>query len=78
LHVLCEIVASLHDHDGKVAVAGFYDGTGELTPSRRQQIASVPFDAAGYLRELGVPQPRGEPGYTALERLRLLAAGPAR
>ena len=69
LHVLCEIVASLHDHDGKVAVAGFYDGVGELTPARRQQIAAVPFDVADYLRELGLPQPHGEPGYTTLERL---------
>ena len=76
--MLCEIVAGLHDHDGKVAVAGFYDGIGELTPSRRQQIASVPFDVAGLPPRARRPATRGEPGYTALERLRLLAAGPAR
>jgi acetylornithine deacetylase/succinyl-diaminopimelate desuccinylase-like protein len=69
LHVLCEIVASLRDHGGKVAVAGFYDGVPELPPARRRQLASVPFDAADYARELGVPQPYGEPGYTTLERL---------
>jgi len=69
LHALCDIVASLHDRDGTVAVAGFYDGIPALAPARRQQIASVPFDVAGYLDELGVPQPHGEPGYTTLERL---------
>jgi acetylornithine deacetylase/succinyl-diaminopimelate desuccinylase-like protein len=69
LHALCEIVASLHDHDGKVAVAGFYHGIPGLAPSRRQQIASVPFDVTDYIDKFGVPQPHGEPGYTTLERL---------
>ena len=69
LHVLCEIVASMHDHDGKVAVAGFYDGIPELTTARRQQIASVPFDVTDYVHKLGLSLLHGEPGYTTLERL---------
>jgi acetylornithine deacetylase/succinyl-diaminopimelate desuccinylase-like protein len=69
LHVLCDIVAGLHDHEGRVAVAGFYDGIPQLAPARRQQIASVPFDDAGYISDLGVPETYGEPGYTTLERL---------
>ncbi len=69
VHALCEILASLHDRDGAVAVAGFYDGIPELSPQRRADIAQVPFDGTGFLRDLGLSQARGEPGYSVLERL---------
>jgi acetylornithine deacetylase/succinyl-diaminopimelate desuccinylase-like protein len=69
LHALSEIVASLHDPDGRVAVDGFYDGIPELTPQRRREIASVPFDGTGFLRDLGLSHGHGEPGFTTLERL---------
>jgi acetylornithine deacetylase/succinyl-diaminopimelate desuccinylase-like protein len=69
LHALSEILASLHDSDGKVAVAGFYDGIVELTAQRRREIAAVPFDGTGFLRDLGLSQGHGEPGFTMLERL---------
>jgi acetylornithine deacetylase/succinyl-diaminopimelate desuccinylase-like protein len=69
LHVLSEILASLHTPHGGVAVAGFYDGIPELTPERRAEIAAVSFDESGYLTGLGLAQAHGEPGYTTLERL---------
>ena len=69
LHALAEILASLHDADGRVAVPGFYDGIPPLTAARRAEIAAVPFDEAGYLRDLGLAEPHGEPGYSTLERL---------
>ena len=47
LHALSRILASLHTPDGRVAVAGFYDGIPELAPGRRAEIAAVPFDEAG-------------------------------
>jgi acetylornithine deacetylase/succinyl-diaminopimelate desuccinylase-like protein len=69
LHALSEILASLHDKQGKVTVAGFYAGIAELTRDRRDEIALVPFDGTGYLHSLGLSQAHGEPGYTTLERL---------
>jgi acetylornithine deacetylase/succinyl-diaminopimelate desuccinylase-like protein len=69
LHALSEILASLHHRDGTVAVDGFYDGIPELSPQRRREIADVPFDAAGFLGELGLTQAHGEAGFTTLERL---------
>jgi acetylornithine deacetylase/succinyl-diaminopimelate desuccinylase-like protein len=69
LHALSEILASLHDPDGTVAVAGFYDGIPELSAQRRAEIATVPFDETGYLTELGLSRAHGEAGYTTLERL---------
>jgi len=69
LHVLSEILASLHTRDGTVAVAGFYDGIPELTQARRREIAAVAFDDAEYLRQLGLTGAHGERGFTTLERL---------
>jgi acetylornithine deacetylase/succinyl-diaminopimelate desuccinylase-like protein len=65
---MARLIASLHDPDGRVAVAGFYDRVRELTPSERADIASLPFDEARYLAQVGAPAAFGEPGYTTLER----------
>jgi acetylornithine deacetylase/succinyl-diaminopimelate desuccinylase-like protein len=69
LHALSEILASLHDRDGTVAVDGFYDGIPELTEQRRRELAEVPFDETGFLGELGLAEGHGEAGFTTLERL---------
>lgn len=65
---LAELVAGLHDADGRVAVAGFYDRVLDLTAEERAEIAAVPFAEADYLQQIGAPAPWGEPGYSALER----------
>jgi len=69
LHALSQILASLHDPAGRVAVAGFYDGIPPLTPERRREIAAVSFDETAYLHDLGLSEAHGEPGYSTLERL---------
>jgi len=69
LHVLSAILASLHDRDGTVAVAGFYDGIAPLTAARRRQLAAISFSEPQYLRDLGLTQAHGEAGYSTLERL---------
>lgn len=69
LHALARILSSLHDSDGKVAVAGFYDDVVPLTELEGESLARVPFDEEAYRREVGVPALYGEPGFTTLERL---------
>ena len=69
LHALSEILASLHRPDGTVAVEGFYDGIGELSPERRREIAAVPFDEREFLSALGLDRAHGEAGLSTLERL---------
>ena len=69
LHALSQILASLHDTDGGVAVPGFYDGIPVLTDARRAEIARIPFDESEFLADLGLAEAHGEPGYTTLERL---------
>ncbi|HEY7233406.1 MAG TPA: dipeptidase [Gemmatimonadaceae bacterium] len=68
LHAMARLIASLHEPNGKVAVAGFYDRVRELTPAERAAIAALPFDEAGYLAQVGAPATFGEPGFTTLER----------
>jgi acetylornithine deacetylase/succinyl-diaminopimelate desuccinylase-like protein len=69
LHALSQVLASLHDPGGRVAVAGFYDGITPLTQERRREIAAVAFDETSYLHDLGLSEAHGEPGYSTLERL---------
>jgi acetylornithine deacetylase/succinyl-diaminopimelate desuccinylase-like protein len=69
LHAMARLIATLHDAEGRVAVAGFYDRVRELAPEERATIAALPFDEAVYLAQIGAPSPFGEAGYTTLERL---------
>jgi len=68
LHAMARLVASLHQADGRVAVAGFYDRVRELSPAERAEIAAMPFDEGVYLGQVGAAAAAGEPGYTTLER----------
>lgn len=68
LHAMAALVASLHDADGRVAVAGFYDDVRELSAAERADIANLPFDEHAYLTQVGAPATVGESGYTTLER----------
>ena len=68
LHAMAALIASLHDADGRVAVAGFYDEVRALSSDERAAIAALPYDEPAYLAQVGAPSPFGEPGYTTLER----------
>ena len=68
IHGLARLVASLHDTQGRVAVAGFYDGVREPTAEERRLANASPFDAAWYQRATGVAPLAGETAYTPVER----------
>ena len=64
------MVASLHDEDGKIAVAGFYDDVIPLQDWEREMWAQVPNCAdEDFLKTIGSPEPFGEPGYSMAECL---------
>ena len=69
IHALSAIIASMHNSDGRVSVAGFYDDVRPLSAVDRQRIAKVPFDEQAEITMLGVPALFGEAGYTARERV---------
>jgi acetylornithine deacetylase/succinyl-diaminopimelate desuccinylase-like protein len=68
LHAMAALIASLHESNGRVAVAGFYDEVRELAADERAAIAALPYDERAYLAQVGAPSAFGEPGYTTLER----------
>ena len=68
LHALAELIAGLHDSDGRVTVEGFYDDVVEPTPEQRRQYGEVAFDEAAYLGSTGAPALYGERGWSTYER----------
>lgn len=68
IHALAQIVASLHDDAGRVAVDGFYDGVHDPSEERLAELAALPFDEDAYLSAVGAPATYGEKGYGTLAR----------
>ena len=68
IQVLCEMIASLIDKDGRVTVPGFYDDVVELSADDRAMLARAPFDMEEYKAFLDIDDVRGEKGYTTMER----------
>lgn len=66
--IVARLVASLHDEQGRVRIAGFYDQVEPLADWEREMWASLPDGDAATLAETGAPALWGEAGYTALER----------
>jgi acetylornithine deacetylase/succinyl-diaminopimelate desuccinylase-like protein len=67
-NVLCELLATLHDRDGRVNLPGFYDKVVPLSADERIMWAKLPFDETELAAELKLPALAGEIGYSALER----------
>jgi acetylornithine deacetylase/succinyl-diaminopimelate desuccinylase-like protein len=68
-NALAQILASLKDDTGRVAIPGFYDDVMEWDPATRDAIRSLPFDQEGFLGEVGALGLNGEAGFSLLERL---------
>jgi acetylornithine deacetylase/succinyl-diaminopimelate desuccinylase-like protein len=68
INVLCAMIASLHDADGKVTIPGFYDNVALLTADERKALNAAPFDPDAYKKDLGIKDINGEKGFTTLER----------
>jgi acetylornithine deacetylase/succinyl-diaminopimelate desuccinylase-like protein len=69
IQALTEIVASLHDKNGKITIPGFYKDVLALTKKERDAFKKLPWNDKKYAKELGVAQLYGEKGFTTLERL---------
>jgi acetylornithine deacetylase/succinyl-diaminopimelate desuccinylase-like protein len=67
--VLCELVAGMHDGNGKVMLPHFYDKVRSLSNKERAELARMPTNEAEIMSQAGVKELAGEQGYTALERI---------
>jgi len=69
IRVLSNIIASLHDENGRVTVPGFYEGVDELDPAVKAQWEALGFDAEGFLGAVDLSHPAGEQDRSALEMI---------
>jgi acetylornithine deacetylase/succinyl-diaminopimelate desuccinylase-like protein len=69
IHALAQVIAGLHDADGRITIKGFYDAVRPLEASERAELDRVPFDVAAYERATGPAGGVGEAGYSVVERL---------
>lgn len=69
LHELCNLIAGMHDAQGRVTLPGFYDVVRALSEEERALIAQLPHDDAEWLAFAGASETYGEAGFTTLERV---------
>ncbi len=65
---LCELIAGMHDADGRITLPGFYDRVRALSAEERAELARLPHNDADWLKMTGAPALWGEKGYTTVER----------
>src|SRR4029453_644828 len=67
---LAQLLSTLHDREGRVAISGFYDRVKPLEKWEREAWRKLPVDGDKLiLKETGVPELFGEAGYNSLERI---------
>ena len=68
IQVLAEIIASLRNPDGSVAIEGFYDDVAELPAEIAALWKRLPFDEQAFMAGAGLTTPAGEEGRSVLEQ----------
>jgi len=68
--VMADLIAGMHDKNGRVTLPGFYDRVRILSEEERRELARLPLSEKEYIRQTGASELwEGEKGYTAVERL---------
>ncbi|MBN9415912.1 hypothetical protein ABS71_06215 [bacterium SCN 62-11] len=67
-HRLAQLIARLHDPEGRVTIPGFYDRVRIADAREKELLERVPFDAKVYQEFIGCDELVGEAGFTTNER----------
>jgi acetylornithine deacetylase/succinyl-diaminopimelate desuccinylase-like protein len=67
--VLCELIAGMHDENGRITLPGFYDKVRVLDKAERNELARSAHSDEAWSAMAGVTQLYGEQGYTSTERV---------
>lgn len=68
INILCQMIASMQDEDGRITIDGFYDNVDTVSDSDRAELAKIPFDLEEYKKDLEINDVKGEKGYSTIER----------
>ena len=66
---LSELIAGMHDADGRIQLPGYYDSVRAMSAEERVDIARLPMSEDFYKAQTGAPQLWGEKGFTPAERI---------
>jgi acetylornithine deacetylase/succinyl-diaminopimelate desuccinylase-like protein len=66
--VLCELIAGMHDDQGRVTLPGYYDSVLDLDEEERAELARLPVTRETMLEQCGAPELWGEAGYSPVEQ----------
>ena len=68
INVLAEMIAKLHDEDGKITIDGFYDNVEIVSAEDRAEMNKLKDNPEEFKKSIGLSGIEGETGYTTLER----------
>lgn len=69
IRILAELIAALHDDQGRITIPGFYDGVSDPAPAQREAWQKLGFNTEAFLGEIGLSVPAGERDRGVLEQL---------
>ncbi|MFS8115013.1 M20/M25/M40 family metallo-hydrolase [Rhizobium jaguaris] len=67
IHILTDILASLHDETGRITLDGFYDGVEETPSNIKASWETLGMTTEKFLGEVGLSIPSGEKGRSVME-----------
>ncbi len=68
INILAEMIAKLHDEDGKITIDGFYDNVEIVSAEDRAEMNKLKDNPEEFKKSIGLSGVEGETGYTTLER----------
>ncbi|MFT3919752.1 dipeptidase [Cloacibacterium sp.] len=68
INILAEMIAKLHDKDGKITIDGFYDNVEIVSAEDRAEMNKLKDNPEEFKKSIGLNGVEGETGYTTLER----------
>jgi acetylornithine deacetylase/succinyl-diaminopimelate desuccinylase-like protein len=69
LRLLAEILGAMWDKDGRVTIAGFYDGVKDLPPEIKADLKGLDLTPEKFLAPIGLKTPSGEKGRLLIEMI---------
>ena len=68
-NVICDLIAGMHDLDGRITLSKFYEDVRILSGDERAELVRVPISDEEFRKTAGVRETWGEKRFTTMERL---------